>query len=377
MSKRDCYEVLGVSRTASLEEIKKAYRKKAVQYHPDKNPGDKASEDKFKEATNAYQILGDAEQRAKYDQFGHAAFEQGAGAGGFSADFSSFEDIFGDVFGSFFGNDFDPFGRKRGGSGSRGTAGRDLKFDLQVTFEEAVFGAEKEISIPRRSLCKTCNGSRAASGSKPETCRQCQGSGQIRIQQGFFSIARGCNVCGGAGETISKPCTSCQGQGLQSATSKIKIKVPAGIDEGQRLKLREEGDSGLGGGPSGDLYVQISIKPHKIFQRREEDIWCEVPISYSVAVMGDEIDVPTLEGIVKLKVPPGTQSGKVFKLKNRGVQILGSRQRGDQNVQVAIEVPKKVSESYKNLLKELRELEKQEELAESKGFFDKMKEMFS
>ncbi len=371
MAKRDYYEVLGVGRNASLDDVKKAYRKKALQHHPDRNPGDKSAEDKFKEATEAYSVLSDAEQRRKYDQFGHAAFDHTAhgGFGGFEGfgDFSGFEDIFGDLFSSFFGGSF---------TRSRGRGGRDLRYDLEISFEEAVFGTEKEIAVSRRVLCDHCDGSGCKKGHHPETCPQCGGSGQIRIQQGFFAIGRTCHVCGGAGQHIKHPCETCSGTGLKAVSSKIKVKIPAGIDNGQRLKLRGEGESGMGGGPAGDLYVQVSVKKHPFFERQEYELICEVPISYATAALGAEIEVPTLEGKTTLKIPSGTPSGKVFRLKNQGVQYLGEMRRGDLHIRVYVEVPKRVSAARRELLEKLQTLEKEEGESDSKGFFGKVKEMF-
>lgn len=369
MSKRDCYEVLGVPRTASTDEIKKAYRKCALQFHPDKNPGNKEAEEKFKEATEAYSILSDPEARSKYDQFGHAAFGQGAGAQGFG-DFSGFEDIFGDIFSAFFGGD----PRARGGS--RGRAGNDLRFDLKIGFLEAVNGTEREIKIGRRVACQDCSGSGAAAGTQPEACPQCKGNGQIRIQQGFFTIQRPCNVCAGSGRFIKNACRTCSGGGTNVAQSKLNVKVPAGIDSGQRLKLRGEGEPGSGGGPNGDLYVQISIEPHPIFEREESELFCEVPLSYTAAVLGGELTIPTLEGESKLKIPAGTDSGKIFKLKGKGVPVLGSNRRGDLHVRVKIHIPKKVGEKHKEILQKLQELDERSMGDENKGFFDKVKEMF-
>ncbi|NLF26211.1 MAG: molecular chaperone DnaJ [Deltaproteobacteria bacterium] len=371
MSKRDYYEVLGVSRDASLDQIKKAYRTKALQFHPDRNPGDKEAEEKFKEATEAYSILADADNRRKYDQFGHAAFQQGGGFGGaadFSGIFAGFEDVFGDIFSSF-------FGAGGGGGRSRVRSGQDLRCDLEISFEEAAFGAEKEVEILRRVRCETCGGSGAAPGSAPERCRQCGGSGQYRMQQGFFTISRTCHVCNGSGSRIANPCSNCNGSGLKSAKSKIKVKVPAGIDHGQRLRLNGEGEPGLSGGPSGDLYVMISVKEHPVFEREESEIICEVPISYTTAVLGAEINVPTLEGEMKLKVPPGTPSGRIFRLKNRGIQILGTNRRGDQHVRVFIKIPEKLSPEHRELLEKLREQEKDYE--QDKGLFEKVKSMFA
>ncbi len=374
MSKRDYYEVLGLSREANLNDIKKAYRKKAVQFHPDKNPGDKESEDKFKEATEAYSVLSDPDNRKKYDQFGHAAFAQGGG-GGFNGNFSGFEgfeDIFGDIFSSFFGGAGGGSGR-----GSRGQAGRDLRYDLEVTFEEAAFGAEKEINISRRQLCETCEGTGAKPGTSPIKCADCGGAGQIRIQQGFFTISRTCGRCSGQGVMIQDPCKDCSGTGQKSVKSKLKVNIPAGIDHGQRLKLRGEGESGIAGGPSGDLYVVVGIKAHKIFERHNSDIICEVEIPYTTAVLGAEIGVPTLEGEANLKIPPGTASGKIFRLKNRGIVVLGTNHRGDQHVRVAVVVPKKISEPHRQLLEQLRNVEKEDAENEAQGFFGKMKNLFS
>lgn len=368
MSKRDYYEVLEVTRSSSTDEIKKAYRKKAIKYHPDKNPDDKDAEEKFKEATEAYSVLSDADNRAKYDQFGHAAFAQGPGMGGFG-DFTGFEDIFGDIFSSFFGG-------AAGGRRARGRGGRDLRYDLEITFEEAAFGGEKEIAIGRKVSCDTCNGSGAAAGTQAESCAQCAGSGQIRMQQGFFTISRGCHVCSGTGRVIKTPCSSCRGSGQRSVESKLKVKIPAGIDNGQRLKLRGEGEAGSGGGPNGDLYVQVSIQDHPIFQRQESEIVCEVPISYAQAVLGAEIDVPTLEGTAKVKVPSGTPSGKIFRLKNKGIQILGTTRRGDQHVRVHINVPKKISDDERKIIEKLREFDDKHTADEGKGFFDKVKDIF-
>jgi len=374
VSKRDFYEVLEVSKSASLDDIKKAYRKKAVQFHPDKNPGNKEAEERFKEATEAYSILSDAENRARYDRFGHAAFAQGAGAGGFqSGDFSGFEDIFGDIFGSFFGGAMGGDPRR-----SRGRAGNDLRYDLDVTFEEAAFGCEKEVSLTRRVRCDDCSGSGAAKGSSRERCPQCEGAGQIRIQQGFFTLARTCHACGGVGEVVKNPCRSCSGSGLRTQESTLKIKVPAGVDNGQRLKMRGEGEPGQGGGPSGDLYVQILVAEHPLFQRQESEVVCDMPISFSVAVLGGEVEVPSLDGKLKLKIPAGTPSGKIFRMKNKGIPILGSspQRRGDQHVRVHVHVPKKVSEKEKKLLEELATIQGTA-IDDDKGFLDKMKEMFS
>jgi molecular chaperone DnaJ len=359
--------VLEVSRSASQDEVKKAYRKKALQYHPDRNPGDKESEAKFKEATEAYNILSNPETRQTYDQFGHDAFDRNGSAAGFSGDFSGFEDLFGDLFGAFFGG--------AAGGGRKVRSGRDLRYDLEVDFVEAALGAEKEINLQKRVVCFSCSGSGAAKGSSKKECRECRGAGQVKIQQGFFTLSRSCTACSGVGEIIEKPCMDCSGAGNQVKNSKISVKIPAGIDEGQRLKLRGEGEPGQAGAPSGDLYVQIAIKPHKFFKRDEADLICEYPVSYSTAVIGGEIDVPTLEGKASLKIPSGTEPGKVLKMKGKGVPILGSNRRGDLNVIVTISVPKKISDERRKLLEELKQLDAKE--IEEKGFFDKVKEFFA
>ena len=370
MAKRDCYEVLGVSRSAGTDEIKKAYRKLAMQFHPDKNPENKEeAEEKFKEATEAYSILSDQESRTRYDQFGHAAFDGNSGFGGTGfGDFSDFEDIFGDIFSQFFGG---------GSSHSRTKRGRDLRYDLEIEFEEAAFGVSKEIEIPKSVTCETCKGSGAAEGSAPENCSQCQGVGQIGIQQGFFTIRQTCHVCNGSGQMINDPCKDCRGKGAKEERSKISVTIPAGIDHGQRLKVRGEGEAGYHGAPAGDLYVRIAIKEHEIFQRQESEVICEVPITYANAALGAEIEVPTLEGKVELKIPAGTKSGQVFRLRNKGIQIMGTNRRGDQHVRVFVRVPKKISAEHRELLEKLRDVEQQDLEEEEKGFFEKFKSMFS
>ena len=378
MSKRDYYEILGVAKTASINDIKKAYRKLAMQYHPDKNPGNKEAETKFKEASEAYAVLSDDSKRKQYDQFGHSAFEgMGGGAGGFDFSnfqgFEGFEDIFGDLFGSIFGG---ATSGSRSGRSFRGHPGNDLKYDLHITFEEAAFGTEKEIEVRRRRTCGACSGTGASKGSSPETCDDCGGQGQVRMQQGFFAISRPCPKCRGTGQTIKNPCVECRGQGLKATTSKLKVNVPAGIDESQRLKLRGEGESGLQGGPEGDLYVVIRIKPHKVFERHDSDVICEFPITYTTAVLGGEITVPTLDGKANIKIPTGTASGKIFRLKNKGIQILGTNQRGDQHVRVFVEIPKKLSEKYKEALEKLKIIEAEERQGKEETIFDKVKNIF-
>ena len=357
-----------MNRGAGEEEIKKAYRKLALKYHPDRNPGDKQAEEKFKEISEAYQVLTDPEKRTQYDQFGHAAFGDGGPfRGGF--DFSSgFEDIFGDIFGEFFGT-----GSTRRRTRSRG---EDLRYNLSLGFEEAVFGTEKKIKIPRQGLCETCHGSGSKPGTAPGTCPTCRGKGQVSFQQGFFNVSRTCNQCRGQGTIISDPCISCNGAGRVRKLHTLSVKIPAGVDSGSRLKLRGEGESGASGGPAGDLYVVIQVEPHPLFIRHGLDIICEVPISFVQAALGSEMDVPTLAGKVKMKIPPGTQSGKVFRMKGKGVRDVQGYHQGDQHVKVLVETPTHLKPRQKELLKEFAELGEEEVHPLSKGFFDKVKQIF-
>ncbi len=368
MSKRDCYEVLGLTRSCTSEEIKKAYRKLAVKYHPDKNPDDHDAEEKFKEATEAYQILSDAENRSKYDQFGHAAFQGGQGFGGFG-DFGSFsEDIFGDIFGAFFGG---------GSRKQRVKTGRDLSYRLEVTLEESANGLNKNINVRRPVPCDPCTGTGARKGTKAETCKHCAGQGQVNSQEGFFRISRPCPVCRGLGTMIADPCPSCGGSGEGHKDSELLVKIPAGIDNGQKLKLRGEGEV-ISDGVPGDLYVEILIKPHKRFKRQGTEVISELTLSYSQAVLGTELEVPTLYGRVKLKIPSGTQAGKVFRLKGQGIVDIQSTIRGDQHVKVNIKVPKKLSDAHKDLLEELAKIEGIPDPDDStnRSFLDKVKEFF-
>ncbi len=368
MAKADYYELLGVSREASVEEIKKSYRKLALQYHPDKNPGNKEAENKFKEFTEAYSVLSSEETRARYDQFGHAAFSGGQGPWNFS-DISSFADeIFGDLFGSFFGV------QSSGGRRQRG--GRDIRYALEISLEEAAFGIEKEVTIPKPVSCEECQGSGAKAGTKAKPCTQCRGTGQIRLQQGFFAISRTCNVCSGAGQVIEEPCSQCKGSGQTTKSSTLSVKIPAGINEGQRLKLRGEGEQLANGAPPGDLYVEISIKKHPVFQRQDSELFTEVPINYSHSVLGGEIEVPTLDGKMSLKIPQGTPSGKTFRLKGKGVVDLHTGKRGDLHVQTYVYVPKHYTDRQRELLEELQQLEGQPRGHESRTFFDKVKDFF-
>ncbi|MFQ5681768.1 MAG: molecular chaperone DnaJ [Candidatus Binatia bacterium] len=366
--KRDYYQTLGIDRNASAETIKKAYRKLALKYHPDRNPGDKQAEEKFKEVSEAYQVITDPEKRARYDQFGHAAFgEGGPFRGGF--DFTSgFEDIFGDIFGEFFG---------QGTTGRRSrTRGEDLRYNLELSFEDAVFGTEKKIKIPRQGPCEICHGSGSKPGSAARTCPTCRGKGQVNFQQGFFMVSRTCNQCRGQGQLISDPCKSCSGAGRTRKLHTLNVRVPPGIDGGSRLKLRGEGENGASGGPAGDLYVVIQVKPHPLFIRDGVDIICDVPISFVQATLGSEIDVPTLQGKVKMKIPPGTQSGRILRLRGKGVRDVQGYHYGDQLVRVVLETPTHLTHKQKELLKEFAALGSNEVHPRSKGFFDKVKEMF-
>lgn len=365
-AKKDYYELLGVSRNASEEEIKKTYRKLALQYHPDRNPGDKQAEEKFKEVSEAYQILSDAEKRAKYDQYGHAAFgEGGPFSGGF--DFTAgFEDVFGDIFGEFFGG-----GARRG----RGR-GDDLRYNLTLKFEEAVSGTEKKIKIPRHGPCETCHGSGAKTGTAPQTCPTCRGRGQVSFQQGFFSVSRTCSQCHGQGTIVKDPCANCSGSGQLRKLHTLNVKIPGGVDTGSRLKLRAEGESAPAGGAPGDLYVVIQVEPHPIFIRENLDILCDVPISIAQAALGAEIDVPTLDGKVKMKIPAGTQSGKVFRMKGKGVNDVQGYHQGDHRVRVSVETPTHLTARQKELLKEFATAGGEDVNPMAKGFLDKMKDLF-
>jgi molecular chaperone DnaJ len=372
-SKRDYYEVLGIARSASQEEVKKAYRRLAVQLHPDRNPGDKHSEEKFKEANEAYQVLSDPERRAQYDRFGHAAFQGPHASGPFGGfDFSQgFEEVFSDIFGDFFGTG-------RGRSRARTRRGDDLRYDLEIEFEEAARGTDKVVRFQRLTQCDACNGSRARGGATAaQQCPNCRGSGQVRTQQGFFSISTTCGQCRGEGTIIADPCPKCQGQGRIRKQESLSVKIPPGVDNGSRLKLRGEGEAGYASGPAGDLYVVIHVKEHDLFVRQDNDIVIEVPISFPQAALGCEIEVPTLEGKVKLKVPGGTQSGRVLRLKGKGIVDLHGYGRGDQLIRVVVETPRSLTSRQRELLEEFAKLDgKDVNHPLSKGFVDKLKEMF-
>ncbi len=367
-AKRDYYEVLGVGRGASVEDVKKAYRKVALKCHPDRNPGDKAAEERFKEASEAYHVLSDPERRGQYDRFGHAAFDQGAGFGGFDFSAGGFEDIFSDIFGDFFGTS------RRGRRGAR--RGDDLRYDLEISFEEAVFGTEKTVRVPRLVRCEACGGSGTRDGAPRETCSACRGSGQVRYQQGLFSIARTCSQCQGQGSVLRNPCPECSGAGTRRKQHALSVRIPAGVDTGSRLKLRGEGEAGLGGGPAGDLYVVVHVREHPLFARQGNDIVCEVPIGFTQAALGAEIDIPTPHGKVKMKIPAGTQSGKVFRMKGKGVADVRGYGQGDALVRVVVETPRKLTSKQRELLEEFARLGGEEAHPISKGFFEKVKEMF-
>ena len=369
-AKADYYELLGVSRSASEEEIKKAYRQAALRYHPDRNPGDTAAEEKFKELSEAYHVLSDADKRAQYDRYGHAAFEQTGTGFPSGFDFSShFEDLFGDIFGDFFGR------RERRRPGPQ--PGEDVSIGLEIALQEAALGAEKTIAVPRRVKCETCQGSGAKPGTTPQTCSLCQGNGQIRSQQGFFAIARTCPDCQGRGTVISDPCASCQGIGVVSKTTSLQVTIPAGVDNGSRLRLRGEGEASPTGGPPGDLYVFIQVQEHPFFERHGNDIVCTVSLSFPQAALGAEIKVDTLEGKSRMKVPAGTQPGTLFRLREKGVRDLRGTGRGDQLVRVTVEVPQQLSPEQRRLIEELARLDGADVQPGHKGFLSKVKELFA
>lgn len=348
MQQRDYYDVLGISRGAEDAEIKKAYRRLAMKYHPDRNADNKEAEEKFKEIQKAYAILSDKQKRAAYDQFGHAGVDP-SGMGGGAGGFGGFGDVFEDIFENIF------TGGRRQQQGSRAQRGSDLQFNIQLTLEEAAFGKQVEIKVPRQTKCGTCEGSGAKKGSKPINCETCNGVGQVRIQQGFFSIQQTCPHCHGEGRMIKDPCNDCHGQGRIRETKTLTVKIPAGVDNEDRVRLTNEGEAGLYGGPSGDLYVQVHIKPHEIFQRQGGDLHCEVPISFVTAALGGTIEVPTLEGRVSLKIPNETQTGKQFRLRGKGLKSLRSHSNGDLLCRVVVETPINLSKDQKQLLTDLQE----------------------
>jgi molecular chaperone DnaJ len=377
VSKRDYYEVLGVSRTANEGELKSAYRKLAMQYHPDRNPGDKKAEERFKEAAEAYAVLADASKRAAYDRFGHAGVGAAAGAGaGFDPEtFGDFADILGNMFG--FGDLFG--GRRRGGP----QRGADLRYDLEISFVESATGAEPTIQIPRQETCDTCKGSGAAAGSTPTACSMCRGQGQVRRQQGFFTIAVTCPQCRGAGKTVAKPCQTCQGAGRLTQERKIKVKIPPGISNGQQLRLQNEGEAGVGGGPAGHLYVVIHVQEHEFFRREANHLFCEVPVNFTTLALGGEIRIPTLDSDEPFAVPAGTQTGSTFRIRGRGMPDVSGRGHGDLLVTVKVSTPRKLTKEQKKLLEQLSATLPKEgfeptPLAEhnDKGLLDRVKDIF-
>ena len=376
MSKRDYYEVLGVGRDATAEEIKKAYRKLARQYHPDANQEDPDTDTKFKEINEAYQVLNDPQKRTQYDRFGHMdTGANGFGSGGFeSGDYQGFGDM-GDIFDMFFG------GRGFGGTQRRGPQrGADLQYDMEISFEEAAFGVERDIVIPRTENCDECDGSGAKKGSQPQTCRDCQGTGQQRQRQqtpfGEFMNVKTCPTCQGRGKIIEDPCPQCSGTGRVRERRKIHVKIPAGVDHGARMRIAGEGEAGEQGAPRGDLYIMIRVKPHSQFQRHDYDVYSEIPISFVQAALGDDLQVDTLDGKVKLKVPAGTQTGSRFRIRGKGIPHMRSDRRGDHHVRVTVVTPRTLSEKQKEALREFGKLGGQEVTKEDKGFFRKMKDAF-
>jgi len=369
-AKRDYYEILGVERSASDQEIKSSYRKLAMQYHPDRNPGNPQAEEKFKEASEAYSVLIDSEKRARYDQFGHAGLGNG-GFGGFDPSaFTDFSDIFGDLFSDFFGVNV--------GTGRRNRAqkGGDARADLNLTFEEAAFGKKTEVRVRRYESCEQCHGSGTAAGKGPVTCSTCGGRGQVRYQQGFFSVARTCPNCGGIGRVITDPCTKCKGEGRQVRERTVEVNVPAGVEDGTRMRYQEQGDAGVNGGPAGDLYVVLHVKAHPFFEREGKDLFCSVPVSFAQAALGAEITIPTLDGEYKLKVPEGTQSGTVLRVRGKGVPSIRGGGKGDLHVQVRVQTPGKLTKRQRELLAELGGTSAVDNKPEPRSLFEKVKEIF-
>jgi molecular chaperone DnaJ len=381
VTKRDYYEVLGVSRDASDQDIKSAYRKLALKHHPDRNPGSAEAEEKFKEAAEAYAILADADKRSAYDRFGHAGVSSAGGPGGFDPTiFADFGDIFGGLrdifgFGDFFG------GGRRGGP----QHGSDLRYDLEISFDESAKGMETSIQIPRQETCETCRGSGAAPGTSPTVCPQCGGRGQIRYQQGFFTVAQTCRQCGGEGRVITKACPDCRGHGHVARQRKLTVRIPAGIASGQRLRLYGEGEAGPGGGPSGDLYVVVHVQEHEFFRREGDDLYCRVPVTFPILALGGEIRVPTLGEPDKLTVPEGTTSGQVFRLRGKGMPSVSGRSRGDLHIVVEVVTPKKLTKDQRHLLEQLAKTMPVEKLKavkpkedeEDRTVFDRVKDIFS
>jgi molecular chaperone DnaJ len=373
MAKRDFYEVLGINRDASEQDIRKAYRKLAMKWHPDRNPDNPKAEDHFKEAQHAYEVLSDAQKRAAYDQFGHAGVDPqaGMGAAGAAGGFSGFGDIFNDIFGDIFG----------GGRGGRTNVfrGADLRYNLEIALEQAAHGFETRIRIPTMAACETCHGSGAKPGSQPQTCPTCRGAGQVRVSQGPFSIAQTCPRCHGAGKIVPNPCANCGGSGRIKQQKTLSVKIPAGVDEGDRVRLSSEGEPGVNGGPAGDLYVQVHIKAHPVFQRDHDDLHCEMPISITTAALGGEIEIPTLDGSARIRVPAESQSGKTFRLRGKGIKGVRSHVAGDLFCHVVVETPVNLTSRQKELLKEFEGISEQDVARHnprSKSWYEKVKEFF-
>jgi molecular chaperone DnaJ len=382
LSKRDYYEVLGVDRGTSGAELKKAYRKLALQYHPDRNPDNAEAEERFKELSEAYAVLADPERRARYDRFGHQATGPGGFPGGDFGDLGNFSDLFGDLFGDIFGGGG---GGRRGGSRrGRGQRGADLRYNLEIDLEDVLRGCEPSLKIPKMKVCEPCSGSGAAEGSKPVRCERCEGSGQLFFQQGFFRVNRPCDACGGAGEVIQNPCSKCRGAGRVEGQQTIQVRVPAGVDDGARLRVGGEGEAGVAGGEAGDLYVVLLVREHPLFQRDGTNLQIEVPIPFTQAALGAEIEVPTLDGRVKLQIPEGTQSGRLLRLKGKGLPPLQPRLdpeqlekvRGDLYVRVFVEVPTKLNGRQRELLEEFASISGTEVSPTTKGFVDKLRDFF-
>ena len=372
MSKRDYYEILGVNRDASDAELKKAYRKLAMKHHPDRNPGNKDAEEHFKEAKEAYEVLSDAGKREAYDRYGHAGVDPSMGAGPRGQGFDGFSDAFSDIFGDIFN-----------GGGGRGRAnvyrGADLRYNLEISLEEAARGAEKTIRIPTQENCEVCGGTGAKTGSQPKPCPTCGGAGQVRIQQGFFSIQQTCPKCHGSGSYIADPCRSCNGAGRVKKQKTLEVKIPAGIDDGMRLRHAGHGEPGINGGPSGDLYVEIHIKKHAVFQRDGDDLHCEMPINFATAALGGDIEIPTLDGMARIKVPPESQTGKVFRLRGKGIQNVRSKVQGDLMCHVLVETPVNLTERQRELLAEFNEIALENadrQNPKAKSWMDKVKDFF-
>lgn len=377
-AKKDYYELLGVSKNTTAEELKKAYRKLAMKYHPDRNQGDKEAENKFKEISEAYEVLSDDQKRAAYDQYGHQAFDGGmggprGGAGGFGG-FSDFSDIFEEVFGRGFGG-----GRRGGGQAhSAGQAGSDLRYDVTISLEQAHQGLSENVSLRKNEKCGECHGSGAAKGTKSSTCDACHGSGTMRFQQGFFTLERTCTKCGGAGQTIKDPCKTCSGSGRVQKPKTISITIPAGVEDGTRLRVAGEGEAGMRGGPSGDLYVFISVRPHDLFIRQGDDIHCQVPVPMTTAVLGGEIEIPTIDGTkAKVTIPAGTQPGEKFRLKSKGMNVMRTSRRGDMIVHAMVEIPVNLGKDQRKLMEEFQKasvsLNTDTHHPKTKNFFDKVK----